>query len=301
MKRFYLTSFLVSALIPCIWAQVWAPIGAKWTYGTISTTTGTISYTEWISASDTVLNNFSYYRIERQGHAIDGDYSDHFFTREDDNIIWVYNDSSGTFSKLFDFSKTNGDWWTTEFGGCYFEMKVLDTRLDTLQGISSKSMKIEYRGLDTTKTPGIMWANRLVGGMERPLPQFDYHCNNVVPDNEAYTGIRCYQDTAVGLWKMDTTLSCDYATVGIEDISYGDEPVIYPNPFRDEFVLILSGHSEHQVTVSDVTGHVIRQVEIKGPINRIVVEGPSGLYFIQVRNLGSNEGFKDRIFKMIKL
>jgi hypothetical protein len=284
MKRFYLTSFLVSALIPCIWAQVWAPIGAKWTYGTISTTAGTISYAEWISASDTVLNTYSYYRVERQGHAIDGDYGDHFFTREDDNIIWLYNDSSGFFSKLFDFSQTVGDWWTTELAGCYLEMKVLETRMDTIQGIVSKSMKIEYRGMDTTKTPGIIWANRLVGGMERPLPQFDYHCNNVVPDNEAYTGLRCYQDTAVGLWRMDTTQSCDYSTVGIEERSPGNEPVIYPNPCSD-YLTISVIENEMPLQLSDQMGRIILSSQLKKGDNRIDLRMlPDGMYVVRLNN-----------------
>ena len=302
MNQITCTLILSLAIMADIQAQVWAPFGAEWTYGTQSVFTGTISYVRWKSAGDTVLNNYPYHRIQNQDRIIDGDYSDHFFTREDDNIIWLYNDSTGGFSKMFDFGQSTGAWWTTDFGTCPMTMKVIDTRMDTIQGMVSKSMKIEYQGPDTNTTPGIMWANRQVGGLERPLPFFDYQCNTVIPDNETYTGLRCYEDTAVGLWKRDTAQPCEYSTVGIATQSDDDEFNIYPNPFQKEIFLEHPGKSNLRILVRDVVGREVLAVNSRAsdPIVRIQISGPPGMYFIEVRNPEDGSAQKNKVFKVLK-
>ena len=302
MKRSFFAIFLIYTGISTLSAQVWAPVGAKWTYGTQSVVSGTIHYSNWEAVSDTVINTYTYSRIERSGNHVDGDYKDHFFAREDDNIIWLYSDSTNNFTKLFDFGASTGTWWTTEIGNCPLTMLVINSRMDTILGMPYQAMQIEYEGPDTSKGSMKMWVNRLVGGLERPLPFYEGICNNIIPDNETYTGLRCYEDTAVGSWQVDANIACQYSSVGISEQEGAGNINAYPNPFANEIYLDQREVAPFQVIIRDLSGREIRKMEsgISAPVRKLTIDGPSSLYFVEIRYLQTDSSHRNQVFKLLK-
>src|SRR4051812_604502 len=109
MKQlFFLATFLIFSPI---YAQSWAPIGTKWTFGVGSFFGDQTGYREWLSVGDTLVGGKLCKLIKGSEESVWGDPLDNtIITYEDSNIVYWYTNNQ--FTTLYDFNKNVGETWT---------------------------------------------------------------------------------------------------------------------------------------------------------------------------------------------
>lgn len=93
------------------------------------------------------------------------------------------------------------------------------------------------------------------------------------------------------------TLTFPFTTVNVEENSIAKNLLVYPNPTKNVFDIILNGYYPNvSVIISDVLGKTIASYAYKdGHIAPIEIDQPSGLYFVSV-----SSGNERIIVKLIK-
>ncbi len=96
---------------------------------------------------------------------------------------------------------------------------------------------------------------------------------------------------------VDTSLCTMIATVGINDFDALNEPLIYPNPFTDRFVVEVDNPSDYQlIEVLDMLGNtILESTSLKGKME-FTMNQEAGVYFIRLSTINHQIG----TYKLIK-
>jgi len=121
-----------------------------------------------------------------------------------------------------------------------------------------------------------------IGSTGFPFPQFGF-CD---PING---GIRCYEDSIVGLYNFNPVLGCDSIWgVGLDDLNEKDDIIIYPNPFNFYLTIFnISPLSESDIIIRDPLGRAIKSLhyEVSPNQNSVSIDLNAlrnGIYFLEV-------------------
>jgi len=273
MKK-YLLILIIVLLKTIANGQTWAPIGAKWTFGIAWAFAPLIEYNEWISTCDTLVGGHTCKLIERNGGAVVSDISDKLITYEDSNKIYWYNTFINQFTVLYDFNKNAGDTWLMKIDTCDLLISVDSTGIEIINGFPVK----------------VLWTSegkmlQHIGNVHRPNPDMTYKCYGWIMDANYYTGLRCYEDSLLGLYDFGIAPSCDF-TNSINDIA--NNPVrikIYPNPFSNQ-TTVTTGEILKNATLTIFNSFGQQAGQIKNISGKTITlqrnNFASGLYFIQL-------------------
>ncbi len=278
MKRLLFVSVLLfSTLIS--YAQNWAPIGAKWTFGYAVAFSQTFGYTEWVSTKDTLVNSHNCRLIKRIGVCSSTDTTDHLITYEDSNRVYLYNSYYNQFTVLYDFNKLAGESWTMKIDTSDILITVNSTGMETYNGTPHKVLNIT--------SEDYAFDGKIIqhfGHTSGPHPDVFYHCQHIAVDGLYYTGLRCYEDSIIGFINFGLVPDCYVSS--IDEIQQNHNQVqILPNPFTAE-ATISTGYAFQNatLTVYNTLGQAIKQIpNISG--TTIVLQRdnlPSGLYLLQL-------------------
>ncbi len=111
MKKLTLTTVVLLLLSLQAMNQEWAPIGTKWYYSAYSFGFPYTNHPDSIeSIGDTVINGISCRILS--GTAGCSYEESYLYTYGADNKVYIFNESSSTFSVLYDFAAETGESWT---------------------------------------------------------------------------------------------------------------------------------------------------------------------------------------------
>ncbi len=103
-----------------------------------------------------------------------------------------------------------------------------------------------------------------------------------------YGGLRCYEDSALGLYHYSIS-NCEYSDVGIQEEAE-NKMVVYPNPGSD--IITITGLSEKaEATIMDATGRIVLVAEVNN--NKVDVSLlANGVYVVRVETVKGVSNFR---------
>jgi hypothetical protein len=273
LKRSLLIIILLSVSLPGF-TQTWAPIGAKWTYGTVSQV-GNKNFREWISVKDTIIGMDTCKIIERKGPPVYHDVTNRIITYSDSNKIYWYNTFLNQFTVLYDFNKTAGQSWLMKIDSCDLQMMVDSTTTRIINGVPLKVLYIHTNiSFDGPIIEGI-------GSLGRPYPEISAYCHGDIGDHDDYAGLRCFDDLSqIGFYNFNISPTCDDMT-GLEENGIGEFNV-FPNPSNGLFTIELADQA--QITITNVLGEVVlNELLHKGKQQLNLEKESAGVYLLYLK------------------
>jgi len=285
MKNFILFIFLVLFGFSSS-AQQWAPIGAKWYYDERFAFSGNVNYVLYSSVKDTLFKGQNCRKITKRHDfvCLDRPSFELMFDRNDS--VFFYDPKLDTFQLLYRFNANTNDSWTLKIH------EVLTGRNDTLNIFvdSTGSMIANNQTLRLLyvtyfvryENDSARYNSTIVEKFGDLLFMFNYYpFSNLACDGNWTNGLRCYEDSTLGLYHFASMDSCSYIWTGI-DSGIKENLIIYPNPFDEE--IQVSGLNEPATyTIIDMDGRVVES----GVINDfpIVTKYLSkGVYLMRISN-----------------
>jgi len=125
------------------------------------------------------------------------------------------------------------------------------------------------------------------------------HLSTIICDDNYTSGLRCYQDTALGLYSTGIVDSCDYVFewVGILEAEMQSSIKVFPNPAQDYVDISIDRFSKFRAELYDVNGRI--HLETKSFISNTRIDLSkigNGIYVIVVFEKDKKVGYK-RIMK----
>jgi hypothetical protein len=278
MKKLILLLALAAIRHSIIFSQVWAPIGAKWTYSGISFGLPYYNLPRTIeSTGDTIICGKSC-RIFIGG--CDGSFSPgiEFLYYEDDKVYY-YVDSVVGFTMLYDFSAMPGETWT-----CIIrESWSYDTTIFEVVGIGNEIIGDDTIPIQSVKNSDDYGNWQWGGKVYRYLG--DYFCfYPQFPTADPWTGpIRCYEDSTTFIKFVEIPCDTSIFHIGINENVMDNLINIFPNPSTSFITLTAPGDLPIEEVV--IYNHLGQKVLVAKLVNNVVdVSGLKvGMYMIEVR------------------
>ncbi|MEE9462611.1 MAG: T9SS type A sorting domain-containing protein, partial [Bacteroidales bacterium] len=275
-------------------SQTFAPNGATWYYTETFAFSGDINYIKIESVGDTIINE-KHCKIlmkNRIQGCSNRPYIE-FFHMNDSGEIFFYDSSLDAFQKLYDFNAEIGDNWTIKLTWDHGSVvEIVDSvtySVDSisLTNINDKTLKVFHTIIEFHDGPfefshGSKYIEN-IGDMGYFFPWNLGFCD----DNIAY-GLRCYEDSIIGLYSTGLTDSCDYTykwTNIDNEMASKSGLLIFPNPATNYVYIRVNDISKFLYEVLDQSGRIILEGVSNGSEIKINISGLGpGLYFVRVRN-----------------
>jgi hypothetical protein len=236
------TIFILFVTIFCQ-AQNWAPIGAKWHYDEHFAFRGDMAFFLFESIGDTVVLGKNCRIIQKNDDwNCDMYYYSQDFMYESGDTVFFYDPILNDFQILYNFNASVGDSWNfilhDNYNGDIDSTVVYVDSVDYIvhNGLTLKRMFHTA----TSQFENYPFATQQFTAIERigspyfmfPLmPEFYGLC-----DGNYTSGLRCYEDSTLGLYIADSMFACDYTYVWVPGGGTSTERLasnlvkIYPNP-----------------------------------------------------------------------
>jgi hypothetical protein len=291
-------------------AQIWAPIGAKWTYERTVISgfqdTFTLGFTEFIVVKDTLIQNITCRKIIRKFQYVKPSdltdtivgYDPPLFIFEDSNKIYGWLVDS--FYILYDFTLNIGDTLAIQNDFSYGFLDTSKTgisllRLDTIDSVFINGISRIRQGFTYLGPPeyyiGIASCMTIGNGLTKSTAIegigwtyfFTPNNNIALPIHEGM--LRCYTDTILGSfncnpWPCDSIL---YLISGIFKVSKNKIKIIHES--LDLIVIKTEIQTPLDLTIINMQGEKVFSKTLRMNNERVSIGFlPSGLYIITLQN-----------------
>ena len=246
MKKTILLLFVFSSLI--VMGKPYAPIGTCWWYETTNIINSSKNYIKFEVTDTALINGKMCSVIEHNRAQPDFEYqSTKDYIYEEDSIVYLY--TSSTFSVLADFSAKVGNTWIMNCGNIPVEVQEIDSI--SVLGKQKKRLSLIYGNTYFTRFLGTM-----VEDILDPYAWFHFvYSPESVCFGEYYSGLRCYYNPDLGLYKTGTT-DCEYTTVGLPGVKDGNIKLFTSD---GQLVIDSKEHAISSVKLIAVNGVVISE------------------------------------------
>ncbi len=263
------------------YGQVWAVDGAEWHYGYSLDIMGNLSYVTARVTGDTVVNNSVCKKIEWWLPFWSTHKSE--ITYEDSGVVYWFNPEIDTFTTLYDFNALPGESWQLQLDDSCVETITVDSIGTTV--INGDSLKVLHisdgiSGLGD----GII---EKIGATLFSFPNggdIADACYGIAVDESWMMGLRCYEDSSLGLYETGASPSCTYTftrPIGINETE-SQKMSIYPNPTAGALHFNSAIPALLNVEVLDING---RRVKIFNDLQTMnLIDMNAGIYFLQVND-----------------
>jgi hypothetical protein len=286
MKKILFFSLLALTCIN-LFAQDWAPVGAKWFYDQQFTFSGDINYILYTSEKDTIVKGQSCRKITKRHDldCYDRPQIELMFSKSDS--VFFYEHTMDSFQLLYCFNAQKNDTWLFMF------QEDISGRIDTVHVVVDSIFNTianaqSLRSLYVTYTIGYenfqyQYSSVIVEKIGDLAYMFNFFpISAFVCDADWSEGIRCYEDPVFGNYHFPEMDPCEYTYIenGINTAEH-DNLCIYPNPVVNMLRLDVANSSGKQ-TIQILNG--IGQVQyidnnfIGEPIN--IQQLSDGMYFL---------------------
>lgn len=295
----------------CI-AQNWAPIGATWYYseGFFSWNEYDEDYINFESVSDTLIEGKSCRKITKRHKPACNDRPWVEYMYSENGKVYFFDPNFNDFQIIYDFSAEQYDSWTILVNDD--AMRSVDTlniivdstEMIDINGFNLKQLYVTYQFIYDYFNEGdidtLSYQSRIIeqigdiNYMFNYAPAWSFAC-----DGNFYKGIRCYEDTIIGLYETGIADSCDYRhpfTDNIEEVENGDVIIkLFPNP-TNRYISI---NSEKTIDIERIQLFTLSGKEMKIQINQSKIDLgyiPEGIYILKMY-LNNNQIINRKIIR----
>lgn len=326
MKKLLL-SFAICFLFHSLTAQMaWCPPGAKWHFHQTGGFPGhglkmdiDLAYTgdtTLLGISCKKLKGISIGQYNAPNSPIGTTNYNTYYTYQNNNVIYLYNNSDVRFDTVVDFNATPGDQWLSPEGGfqvspCLnrFLFTVADTAHVTINGFSLKKMTITYTYSAASTSSAVstytnVFLERILftgGGIMEHYNLFPTHCQmqDAVVDIP-YTAFRCYEDSIFPVYNPANNGCKDYWTGINQPAQRMAGFAMYPNPAHELLTIELPGAGRYSIRLVSLLGQTL-PMAISGTGDSMLKADlgtlEPGIYFIQILENGLPVGVEKLIKK----
>jgi len=280
-----LSSFKVSN------CQTWAPIAAIWTYTETFASSSAVNYNIIESVKDTIINLKNCKKLHFLKWTCNT-FSQNEFMYEDSNRVYFYDAFWNKFNLLYDFNKLPGESWFIRVNNCSGgDNDSLMVHVDSISTIliNGYSLKVLHTRIDN----GGIWVGfngRIIEKIGHEKDMFPFVSG--LCDENFNNGLRCYDDTIIGMYQTGLASRCDFSTVGINNYFSKNEFTIYPNPTSND--ITLEFQQPASIEISNIQGQLIKAIIASGNKTNIDHVGcssyevnvsalQSGVYVVKVK------------------
>jgi len=289
MKKFFIALFIGTAT--SLIAQTWFPVGAEWTYKTISPFSypDHFNITSIKSIKDTVINGQIATVISGSTICSVFPLEQIFYYNSTEDIVYVLIEEE--FRPYFDFNKNSGESYFMYFPN--FDTQILDLPYDSIEIlidsittkiIDGQELRVQYsKGYNKYyffRGPIIEY----IGGVDGFSPE------STICDMTLFAGLHCYSDETLSYFSnpIFQTQGCDY----ILQVPSYEEPhklSVYPNP-ANEYIKLESDIGFAKIEIYNILGKcVLSQKNFNN--NSVIIDIQSlhsGNYYVKVTLITDN-------------
>ncbi len=263
----------------------WAPVGAKWNY-TLPSMEGPEVYNQTIeSVSDTIIHGIDCRKLS-------GDFggcspmNNYTYVYSDSEKVFYYNPVLDTFFLLYDLGLNPNQSYTIFISDFNLDLDSIVATVNDTSHLEINGQLLKVQNVSQTGSMYFIGTQIIerVGDTYFLFPQWGA-CDPGI------SGLRCYQDTAIGLYETGIVPYCDYTNVGINE---NETSVLetFPNPAHDFLYLKTTGTTQKELSyqILDNTGRTLLSGRTEKEINvqalspgyyRIVFENIENRAFIK--------------------
>lgn len=203
---------------------------------------------------------------------------------ESNDSVYFFHSQNNEFAMLYDFGATIGDIWkipniTSNFGfGSADTTKLIVDSIGHII-VSGENLRVIYTTQLNPTESDYGFGGQIIERIGALIMFPSYSSCDPIPGI-----LRCYEDSLIN-YHRDTSIACDYSTVGLENYEKAGF-AIYPNPVKD--YLFIDGQENpnsnfYNVDIRNIDGESVRQEKIENNFGKIFLGGISpGIYFIRI-------------------
>jgi hypothetical protein len=277
MKKILLFNVFVVFCLTAM-AQNYSQIGTIGHYNLRSTVSPyDKSYATLETLKDTVISNFPCKKLVETVYDFNGSVNGigyHFIQIIGPQVYFFYKDSSFSWVRdtLYNFSLTKGESYT-------FYQDLYQPVTITIDSVSNELINGVSRTVQYLKgnSVGVYLEDKAIEGLGALFFFMPWG------DLDPRGGLRCYQDSTIGFYRNNLMDSCDFISVGLNELSINNAIVtLYPNPTNSVVNIDwLPNQQVNQIQVFDFQGRVIQQYNKR--VNQINLAAfDNGIYFLKV-------------------
>lgn len=269
---------------------VFAPEGAQWHYEEYFAFDFGVDFIRFTSSGDSILNGRNCRRIEKRHQLECYSRPQTEFVYTEKNRVWFWDPVLNDFQILYDLNARAGDSWSIRILTPYDEQasdsvvisvdslsytEINDHRLLTLH----VSYDLYFEEYSTSHNGTILERIGDTAYMFNWFPSYTMVC-----DANFTTGLRCYEDDYLGLYKTGLAASCEYVATGVDDMAVKDRYRLYPNPTGGiSRILPLTGQII-RLTVYNASGVEVISTEHGDHVDLGAL--PTGIYLVRIEERG---------------
>ncbi|MCP4309689.1 MAG: T9SS type A sorting domain-containing protein [Bacteroidetes bacterium] len=290
MRKTVLT-VLLSFMSIVIFCQEFAPIGAEWFYNEQFAFSGDIDYIKFTSEKDTLILGQNCKKIIKR-HKV-GCYNrpsiEYLYSSND--TVYFLDEAFDKFQILYVINSKPTDSWNIQI---FDEEHEIDTITITVDSISTTSINnqslrrlyVTYNKIDEYMPES--YPSTIVEKIGDIQYMFNwYPWSNVACDANYTSGLRCYQDSELGLYSTGIVDSCNYVYkwTNIKGNELYLKIDLFPNPARDFVEVSIAGVAEFAFELYDINGRLLLSTKSTySPID--ISRIGKGLFFVFIRSEG---------------
>lgn len=300
MKKTLLT-LLFTFSIFTFYSQGFAPTGAEWYYQEGHAFSNDIDYIKFTSRKDTLIMGKVCQKITKR-HSVSCNFRkkpEYLFSRND--TVFFFDLAFNKFQVLYDFSAKKKDSWTIKVKHGNEVTSLLITvdsvYLSQINGQNLRTLDVTYNhkgNIGNVRN----YSSTIIEKIGDVKYMFNWQGTpDMVCDMNYSQGLRCYQDTNVGMYSTGIADSCNhiYSGTGIESIEPFTEIRIYPNPAHDYLEITGLGYSNYSVKLFDLQGKLLKLARTSSNMKLDISQINQGVYMILLQNEDKVIGYKKLI------
>lgn len=285
-----LITFLFSVSVLVTNAQDFAPQGATWHYSeSFFYPLPYVSYfMKFEVTGDTIIDGQNCSIIHKEGKALCYQRPDNEFVYSSNDTVFVYDQNDSIFRVLYDFSANAGDSWEYIVDG-FDPSTDQDTNVimvdstDTIifNGQSLKRQFVTYQF--SSESGSYEYPSTIIERMGDTKYMFNYYQDLLFTcDMNWSAGLRCYEDSLIGLYETGIADSCEYFELynSVSEHEFSSFS-LSPNPAHDQLKINVHKGVIEMIRILDNQGRLILETK-EGSID--ISQFESGIYLVSVQS-----------------
>jgi hypothetical protein len=203
-----------------------------------------LNYSGTVTINSQVCQQINYYcqALQLNNSISTTTYTPYHYTRESNNVVYLYNQNTNVFDTLYDFGATVGSKWLmpANYPGTSFQnpcnkltLTVLDTGHTNIQSANLKWLKVNITTFNTQYQITDTIYQRF-GLLNTYFFNYDL-CTGILDYTEGGS-LRCFSDNQITNYKR-TTQQCNFLPLGMNENEISQNLKLFPNPVADYLTL----------------------------------------------------------------
>ena len=208
------------------------------------------------------------------------------FDRND--TVFFLDTTFNSFQILYDFNAQLNDSWIILVKDENNNIDSLIITVDSISELQINNSNLKVLHVTYYKKTEFMvetYNSRIIEKLGDIHYMFNWQPYSIVVCDGNYSnGLRCYQDSVIGLYSTGIADSCDYTFIwtSIEQSNKENLISIYPNPTKEKVTIEISRKANLEFKITDFLGNVLIQNDFSETINIDLSNYTEGIYLVSV-------------------